>query len=128
MARSHASFDTLAACWTSPTIAFIALRRSLGCRRGLEENPSFISRATYRLGRLQRQTRRAFLAHPRRRFYTAELVRDWCFPRFVEPIERKHCWTVMRAARQVAVSCAAGLAGRRRLAGGKSDLGNARFD
>lgn len=36
-------------------------------------------------------------------WYTAELVRDWCFPRFLGPIERTHCWTVMRAARQVAV-------------------------
>ena len=36
-------------------------------------------------------------------WYTPELVRDWCFPRFLGPIERTHCWTVMRAARQVAV-------------------------
>jgi hypothetical protein len=54
------------------------------------------------LGPIQTRIRRAFIAHPRRLFRTAELV-EWCYPRLTGKIERKHRWAICRAAAAVAV-------------------------
>lgn len=59
------------------------------------------------MGRIQRQIRRAFIAHPRRLFRTVELI-AWCYPRARVP-ERKHREAIYRASKTVA----------RRVAGGR---------
>lgn len=54
------------------------------------------------LGRIQTRVRRAFYAYPERVFYTEELA-EWAYPRLKGPLERKHRWAIVRAAKRVAV-------------------------
>jgi hypothetical protein len=53
-------------------------------------------------GRIQRQVRRAFIAHPDRQFTTAELA-AWCYPHMTAAPQRKHRWAIVRAAQAMAV-------------------------
>jgi hypothetical protein len=54
------------------------------------------------LGPIQKRIRRALIAHPDRQFRTSELV-NWCYPRLIGAIERKHRSAICRAAKRVAV-------------------------
>jgi hypothetical protein len=71
-------------------------------------------------GRVQKQIRRAFLAHPCRTYRTADLVL-WAYPRLRGAIERKQSGAVCRAAQRVAVRVRRD-AGRCRLARQRAPL------
>ncbi len=69
-----------------------------------------IAARTPRIGRVQRQIRRAFIAHHYRPLTTIELMR-WCYPK-VTKFKRWHSYGVRRAAPKFAVAI-----GRRRCTG-----------
>src|SRR5215510_1294553 len=86
-----------------PDISFQLTSRSLyvSLRIGqiVHMHPAYLN------GRVQRQIRRAFLAHPDRELSTSELILFWCFPRLAGKgaIRNDHIRSTTRAAQRVAV-------------------------
>ena len=53
-------------------------------------------------GRVQRRIRQALIGYPDREFTTSELA-AWAYPLLRGPLERKHRWAIVRAAKRVAI-------------------------